>query len=129
MSARQTYSERLQDPQWKLFREDYIARHTKESEELKCRNCGDPGPFHLHHRRYIRGREPWEYEDADLILICVECHTRVHDVAREFHDWLISILPHEIYEARDLLEELVKCKTPAVAMARCKNAVRSLNFQ
>ncbi len=32
----------------------------------------------VHHKKYIDGRLPWEYEDDDLITFCNECHNSGH---------------------------------------------------
>ncbi len=122
-----SYAQKLLDPRWSEFRNEFISRHTVEGDPPNCASCGESGAVQIHHRRYHRGREPWEYEDNDLVLICNECHERVHAVAREFGAWLIAIPPHEIHEAQDLLEELVRCAEPAIALAHCKNAARAVN--
>lgn len=123
-----SYAEKLKTLEWLEFRDSFIRRHTRENELPCCHACSNSRNLQVHHRRYKRGKEPWEYDDEDLVLICGDCHETVHSVAREFYDWLISIPPYEIREASDLLEELVRCKIPASAMAHCKNAVRSLNY-
>jgi len=122
-----SYAAKLADPRWLEFRDEFIQRKTPMDEKPKCYSCDNKNHLNVHHRRYIRGLEPWEYEDEDLVLICHECHEQIHTVAHEFYSWMISIPPHQINEAKDLLAELLKCKSPAVAMAHCKNAVRNLN--
>lgn len=32
----------------------------------------------LHHRYYIQGRKPWEYDDDCFLPLCRECHNNVH---------------------------------------------------
>jgi hypothetical protein len=32
----------------------------------------------VHHKRYIEGRELWDYNDNDLITLCKQCHTSLH---------------------------------------------------
>ena len=34
--------------------------------------------LHIHHKSYIRGRMPWDYEDANLITLYEDCHGRMH---------------------------------------------------
>ncbi|MEO7293246.1 MAG: HNH endonuclease [Ginsengibacter sp.] len=45
-------------------------------------NFGDCWPvfpiMQVHHKRYINGREQWEYDDEDLITLCKNCHTNLH---------------------------------------------------
>jgi len=33
----------------------------------------------VHHKRYIEGKFIWEYDDNDLVTLCKECHTLVHN--------------------------------------------------
>lgn len=32
----------------------------------------------IHHKRYISGKEIWNYSDTDLITLCKMCHTKLH---------------------------------------------------
>jgi hypothetical protein len=34
--------------------------------------------MHVHHNLYIRGHNPWEYDNSDLITLCNWCHWDVH---------------------------------------------------
>lgn len=127
-----TYDQKLQDPRWHQFADAYRDRIRQKhygGDSPECHSCGKGGPLQVHHRRYYQGREPWEYDDEDLILICGECHKRIHAVANEFYSWLISLEPSTAYEARYLLEELLKCDHPQIALAKCKGVVRNFNHQ
>lgn len=124
-----TYEQKLLDPRWISFAEGFRERVKERigGEEPECYGCGKSGPLDVHHRRYFRDCEPWQYEDEDLILVCRECHKRIHAVSNEFYSWLISLEPSSEYEARYLLDELVKSQHPRIALARAKNAVRTVN--
>lgn len=45
-------------------------------------NFGDCWPvfpiMQVHHKRYVNGRERWDYGDEDLITLCKKCHTNLH---------------------------------------------------
>lgn len=34
--------------------------------------------IHIHHKRYVKNRYPWEYENEDLITLCHHCHLKTH---------------------------------------------------
>lgn len=36
--------------------------------------------LNVHHKSYMDGREPWEYEDEDLVTLCESCHSQIHSV-------------------------------------------------
>lgn len=38
--------------------------------------------LHIHHKKYILNRLPWDYEDKDLITLCNHCHFQVHDESK-----------------------------------------------
>ncbi|MDF2451905.1 MAG: hypothetical protein K0S26_1409 [Bacteroidota bacterium] len=63
--------------------------------------------LHVHHRRYILGRLPWEYGGKDLITMCYECHMRFH----EENDV-------EVYNENDNFLE----KVNAITCPKCKGA-------
>ena len=33
----------------------------------------------VHHKRYIDNRDVWDYDDSDLVTLCKDCHTLVHE--------------------------------------------------
>lgn len=33
----------------------------------------------VHHKRYIVGKNAWEYDDEDLVTLCQDCHSKVHE--------------------------------------------------
>lgn len=70
-----SYSQKLLDPRWQRRRLEIL-----DAAGWRCTYCGATDKtFHVHHRRYIRGHQPWEYEDADLAALCKDCHSNHHD--------------------------------------------------
>ncbi len=45
---------------------------TKPTEEFLRLN--------VHHKCYRRGREPWEYDEKELITLCPDCHKELHEL-------------------------------------------------
>jgi hypothetical protein len=82
------YSEKLKDPRWQKKRLDILQR-----DGWFCQKCfNKEATLHVHHRRYIPGRDPWDYSNHLLVTLCEECHS----VERE--DW--------DHSADSLLEQL-----------------------
>ena len=49
-----------------------------ERDEFTCIICkSKTKTLNVHHLRYIKNRDPWEYENDDLLTICEECHSEV----------------------------------------------------
>lgn len=83
--AKLTYSEQLKHPKWQRRRLERL-----NAAQFMCESCGEAEKtLHVHHRRYIKGRMAWEYDDEELPVLCEDCHALEHD-ARSRLDALIS---------------------------------------
>lgn len=68
------YSEKLRDPRWQQMRLRVFER-----DGWRCLRClKKEETLMVHHRRYERGKEPWEYDLADLATLCESCHWEEH---------------------------------------------------
>jgi hypothetical protein len=96
-----TYSEKLRDPRWQKKRLEIFQR-----DEWRCQGCGDSeSTLHIHHRRYIQGREPWDYEDKLLLTLCEECHEEEKVYRPDIECDLIEVLK-EKFLSDDILSIL-----------------------
>lgn len=65
-----TYVEKLQHPDWQKKRLEILGR-----DSFTCLLCGDKDTtLHVHHKEYLPGREPWQYEDDNFQTLCKHCH-------------------------------------------------------
>lgn len=71
---KEEYRELLKDGRWQRKRLEIMQR-----DDFKCTKCGTTNDLNVHHLRYIDGRKPWEYEDADLVTLCRDCHKATHE--------------------------------------------------
>lgn len=70
MSKQPSYAEQLRHPNWQKKRLEILSR-----DDFHCQLCFDgESPLHVHHKRYIKGRKPWEYDSRDLVTVCENCH-------------------------------------------------------
>jgi hypothetical protein len=68
-----SYSEKLKDPRWQRKRLEIF-----QAANFICEQCGmGDMTLHAHHKRYIKGRELWDYELSDFACLCKECHEHV----------------------------------------------------
>ena len=82
----QTYFQKLLDPRWQKKRLSIL-----EDAEWKCEQClSSENTLHVHHKSYITGLEPWEYERFQLVVLCSECHSTAH----ENEIWLQEVITH-----------------------------------
>lgn len=68
------YAAKLRDPRWQKKRLEALDR-----AGWVCEMCGDSeSTLHVHHKQYLKGREPWEYESDQLASLCATCHKDGH---------------------------------------------------
>lgn len=84
--------------EWAAFREKVI-----QLDSESCVTCGrtrsDGVVLQVHHKRYICGKKPWEYDPADCETLCKGCHAREHGEIRPSTGWE--------YVGEDDLEDLI----------------------
>ena len=108
------YYKKLQDPRWQRTRLRIMER-----ADFACEYCGnDELQLHVHHKVYFKGRDPWEYDDAQLMCLCSECHGFFHDEEFLFNPLkeLLSYLEHDgpfsVYEFYHILLGLLQSYDP-----------------
>jgi len=68
-----TYSEKLKDPRWQKKRLEILSR-----DKFACKICNDEkSTLHVHHLKYLKGKDPWEYPKKDLATLCFYCHNEI----------------------------------------------------
>ena len=72
--TKEEYHQLLKDGRWQRRRLEIMQR-----DDFKCTKCGTTNDLNVHHLRYIEGRKPWEYENADLVTLCGDCHKATHE--------------------------------------------------
>lgn len=83
------YSEKLKDPRWQKKRLEIFSR-----DKFTCQIClSTEKTLHVHHKSYLKGKEPWDYDDYNLVTVCLDCHKLHHDkhpaiyVAGKINKW------------------------------------------
>ena len=68
--VKSNYATKLKDPRWQKKRLEILER-----DKWTCQLCGDTeSTLMIHHLRYLKENEPWEYNENLLITLCEECH-------------------------------------------------------
>jgi len=71
---KKSYSESLRDPRWQKKRLKVLER-----DNFLCSSCGDgTTELHVHHKKYIDGKKPWDYRIEMLSTLCSDCHSEIH---------------------------------------------------
>jgi len=51
-----------------------------EKAEFKCQRCeGETKELNVHHVKYRKGADVWDYPDDQLVCLCERCHTETHE--------------------------------------------------
>ena len=83
--AKLTYREQLLHPNWQRKRLEML-----EKAQWTCGNCGETeATLHVHHRRYVKGRMVWDYDEEELEVLCDSCHAE-HHAHRELLDRILA---------------------------------------
>ena len=71
--------------------QDYRIR-IWELDNRQCVRCGisidNPQKAQIHHKIYLNGKMPWEYDDVDCECLCAKCHLEEHGKIRPSSDWV-----------------------------------------
>lgn len=76
MAINLEYKDLLKDPRWQKKRLEIFTR-----DDWSCRICGNEKlTLHLHHKRYLPNKKPWDYPDNFIVTLCEYCHDKHHKV-------------------------------------------------
>ncbi len=70
-----SYRSQLETKQWKDFRKLIFSQRGK-----RCEMCGATTNIQIHHLQYITGRKAWEYTPNDVMVLCRDCHKKIHNI-------------------------------------------------
>jgi hypothetical protein len=112
------YAQKLRDPRWQRKRLE-----TLERAGWKCECCdSSTKTLHVHHKQYIKGREPWEYEDENFEALCEDCHEEAHE-SKDLINEILASVPSSMWP--DLASLLTGYMSPFVSVETFKLAKSS----
>jgi len=63
-----------ESPKWQKRRLEILKKNG-----FKCNFCNsEEKQLHVHHIVYQHKRKIWEYEDHQLLVLCNDCHKKLH---------------------------------------------------
>lgn len=82
------WKEQYRHPNWQKKRLEAL-----EAAGFTCQRCGDTETsLHVHHKRYVKGRNVWEYGADELDILCEPCHEQTH-ADKDLLNELLSKVP------------------------------------
>ena len=92
------YLEKLRDPRWQKCRLKIMER-----DGFSCVDCGSKDrTMHVHHLKYIKGFDPWDYDEKDMETLCEDCHKQ-KTILQKGGKLLVQYLESIGYEGVDFL--------------------------
>ncbi|GFM32420.1 HNH endonuclease [Desulfovibrio subterraneus] len=75
--------------EWENFRTKIL-----EIDNFRCTKCGrgreDGVVLQVHHKKYIRGRQLWQYDYDDCATLCKGCHAETHCIIMPKTNWVLA---------------------------------------
>jgi 5-methylcytosine-specific restriction endonuclease McrA len=97
------YLEKLKDPRWQKKRLEVFNLY-----HFRCMHCGNTEKeLHIHHRKYKRGREPWEYEGDEFFVLCADCHEALHEAMEWFSLVFVTSTQEQKKEIRTSILKII----------------------
>src|SRR5688572_4888404 len=76
-NTKKRYFEKLLDQRWQQIKSAIQIR-----DKFCCQKCGVKNEtVNVHHRHYLACRDPWEYPETLLVLLCLKCHKEEEEAA------------------------------------------------
>ena len=117
-----TYAEKLKDPRWQRRRLEVLS-----AANFTCQDCGSKDKtLHVHHKRYEKGKDPWEAKDRDLVSLCEECHSYRHTLEQEIKAGM-SGMPIAFLESLATASLIMGSVGSSSGAERCKLLAAGLN--
>src|SRR5688572_14688798 len=105
---RNRYAEKLLDNRWQQRKTSIQIR-----DKFQCQKCQAKNEtVHVHHRHYLAGRDPWDYPDELLVLLCSNCHKKEEEAADIIKEMAPALHFHGYFntEIRDFVNQLIESK-------------------
>lgn len=98
------WKDQYKHPEWQKKRLECM-----EAAEWTCQCCFEQEvQLHVHHRAYIKNRLIWEYEVAELEVLCEACHSGAH-AAKDILNGVIARIPVDaLFEVIGLISGYAK---------------------
>lgn len=97
-----TYWEKLKDPRWQRKRLEIL-----NMADFTCEKCGaSDKTLNVHHKRYRKGADPWDYEDHELASICEDCHRLIHELESHHLETMDELEPDSAAAVRGFAKTL-----------------------
>jgi hypothetical protein len=120
-----TYKEKLLDPRWQKKRLEILDR-----DSFMCRACfSTTKTLHVHHKRYLNGKDPWDYDNNLLVTLCHECHDiETKEMEDAIHD-LVAVIKEKFFShhIRLLTQGFIDYETPYIEDANAASIKKFLS--
>jgi hypothetical protein len=101
-----SYASQYTNPKWQKCRLEALNR-----AGFSCSICHDTKTqLHVHHINYERGKDVWDYQNKNFVVLCNQCHEEVHAA--------ITVSMKEVRSALSCSSEIEQKKDDIIRAAR-----------
>lgn len=94
------YAQKLRDGRWQKKRLEIFSR-----DGFRCVVCGESNNIQAHHNWYLGQKEPWEYQNSQLVTLCNCHHEEITKVQEQIKLVLSELKPAQMDVALELLRK------------------------
>lgn len=134
------YQQQLMTQEWATFRDSVLERsrdandNPDEGRQACCQQCGaseGEASLQVHHLQYRNNskgwhRKAWEYNYEDVKILCGDCHSHLHGMAKQIEHWMIGLRFEDAEELLSLIQAIQRTGSPR-AISYCKNYAYTLS--
>jgi hypothetical protein len=97
-----SYRELLLDPRWQRKRLEVLER-----DDWQCVSCGRRNAnLQIDHKRYERGKPPWDIDSKHLQTLCEKCHSKITELRRKCMEAANNLGLDDLEKAIAALEQI-----------------------
>jgi hypothetical protein len=94
LSSREAFFNLYKDPRWKEFSARVRTFHANVCASCRASNK----TTQVHHWKYHPGRNPWEYDMGEVVLLCGGCHDKFHELLQDFRKYIFPRVPANAFQ-------------------------------
>jgi len=88
------YGEKLNTDEWRSF-----SSGIRRRQGNFCNSCKRADiVLNVHHIFYESDREPWEYDDDEVIVLCAQCHHQIHEQLKKFRKFVFGKMTPQAFQ-------------------------------
>lgn len=104
MAKKSDFYDQYKDPRWQKKRLEIMER-----DGFMCQCCGESkSELNVHHKKYIKDKDLWDYDNKYLVTLCSNCHKETHLTKDRINDIICEVPELFLDNLCDLLPSVTR---------------------